>query len=536
MSASIKSFIILVLFLPTVVLFSQGQDPPQKRILEKVSVTNVEVPVRVLYKGKPVKGLKKEDFLVFENKKRVDINGFFVKSKKIKLTGEEQVVPGGRTKPRAFVLVFSITDFNPNLEKAVDHLFANLLRPNDRLMIFANDTAVTHPDISDGRTIKQQLLTFLRKESQKARRNLIKYIHEIETYLSMHEFRVALQRRTDRPRELIAFLKKYLLTWTQYKKRYLTPRLDRFYYFSRYLEGVKAEKWVLNFYQFDLFPNIKMNSQTMDAIRDISTQLINSSSAALHSLGRMILNLINRITMEMSINKNVPVEEISKMFYKVDATFHSFFIRGINRVGMNDLEFKEVASDIETTLKQITDVTGGRNITSNDLVSSIDIVSEVEDTYYLLTYRPAVPEKAGQLKIRLKNKKYKAYYDNNFRADWIANYMEKLDEKIKVPAIKIKDFSFESNILVFTIDGYLMKEPAVEKPKIGKLQVRIRLTDKDNKPLFDESKVLAAQKSEMKISLPTFKRIKKGEYNFLIDALDLVTGKKANIHQNIIVE
>ena len=207
---------LLTLLVPAGALYSQDREPTKDRIVEKVSVTNVEVPVRVLYKGKPVKGLKKEDFIVFENKKRVDINGFFIKSKKITLTGKEQVtVPGQKAKPRAFVLVFSITDFNPNLEKAVDHLFANVLRSNDRLMIFANDTVVTHPDISDGRTIKQQLLTYLREESRKARRVLIKYIHEIETFLNMHEFRVNLQRRTDRPRALIAFLKKYLLTWTQ---------------------------------------------------------------------------------------------------------------------------------------------------------------------------------------------------------------------------------------------------------------------------------------------------------------------------------
>jgi VWFA-related protein len=527
-------FFALIFTLPSL---AQDPDPTQDRIVEKVTVTNVEVPVRVLYKGKPVAGLSKDDFIIYENKKQMAINGFFVKQKKISVTGKDQVLtPGKEPRPRAFVLVFSITDFNDNLVKAVDHLFANVLRPNDRLMIFANDVVVTHPNISDGATIKQQLLGHLRTESMKARRRLIKYIHEIETYLNMHEFRVALQRRTDLPRELISFLRKYLLTWNQYKKRYLTPRIDRFYYFSRYLENLNAEKWVFNFYQFDLFPQIRFSSTTMDAIREISSQLLNSSEAGQHSIGRMILNLINQITIDLNVNKGVPTEEISKLFHKVDATFHSFFIRGINRLAMNDFEFNEVASQIEDTLKEITDVTGGRNITSNDLVKSIDTVSELSDTYYLLTYVPADPNKAGKLKIKVKNKKYKTYYDDNFRADWIAGYLKKLEKNLDIPEIKIRDFSFKQKILVFTIAGYLMKEPEAEKAKTGRLQVRIRVTDKENKPLFDEVKALSAQKAKMKITLETFKHIKKGEYNFLIDAVDLITGRKTNFHQNIIIQ
>lgn len=48
-------------------------------IKKKVIVTNVEVPVRVLYKGRPVTNLTKEDFIIYENRKKVEVNGFFIK-------------------------------------------------------------------------------------------------------------------------------------------------------------------------------------------------------------------------------------------------------------------------------------------------------------------------------------------------------------------------------------------------------------------------------------------------------------------------
>jgi hypothetical protein len=539
-----KSVLLIILFSCAALPAPRGQEPAQnkqeieyKPIIEKVTVTNIEVPVRVLYKKKPVTNLSKDDFMVYENNKRMEINGFFLKRKKIKSTVSSEVtLKEASPLPRTFVLVFSITDFNQHIKRAVEHLFENIFRPNDRLLIFANDKTIRYANLKNKDEIKRQLLTDLKEESYKVRRRLISYINKVETYLNMHDFRRRFHIRRDlRPERLISFLKKYLLTWNDYKKKYLTPPVDRFYYFSRYLEEVKTEKWVFNFYQFDLFPKINLDSQTMNKIREISTQLINSREAGAHSMGRLINTLLNKLLVDLNVNSGFPTEDISKLFYKVDAAFHSFFIKNTERISMSDLEYEEVASDIEKTLKEITDITGGQNITSNNLVQSIDTVSESEDIYYILTYVPQDPEKAGKLKIKVKNKKYRVLYDDNFRADYINEYIQRLEEKIKVPEIKIENFSFQGKVLVFTIKDYLMKETGSNP--VGRMKVRIRLTNSDEAlMLYDQEKICIAKKNEMKVSLGAFKRIARGEYHFFIDATDLFTGKKANTHHNIVVK
>jgi len=48
-----------------------------------VTVTAVEVPVRVLYKGQPVKDLTKEDFEIYENGIKQNITVFEAVSRKI---------------------------------------------------------------------------------------------------------------------------------------------------------------------------------------------------------------------------------------------------------------------------------------------------------------------------------------------------------------------------------------------------------------------------------------------------------------------
>jgi hypothetical protein len=544
-----KIFLIIIWFAfissPFLILAHPGQSAQEqehKPIVEEVTVTNVEVPVRVLYKGEPVTDLTKEDFTIYENKKKMEINGFFLKRKKIKVTGTTETIQESKpVKPRTFVLVFSITNFNEYLVKAVDHLFENVLRSNDRLLLLANDKTLEFPNLEKKEEIKRQLMTELREQSQSARVRLLKYINQVETYLNMDEFKQAIgvsgdssqgAGRKDRLQPLVGFLERYLVTWNDYRNKYLTPRLDRFYNFSRYLEGLKGDKWVLNFYQFDLFPKIRMTSQIMDRLRVMASALIESERAGDNAIGKRLNTFLNQLLVELNVNKTFPLEEVSKLFYKVDATFHSFFIKSLVISGSDDLEYQEVASDIERTLKEITDITGGQNITSNDLVKSIETVSELEDVYYILTYEPQDPKKAGKLKIKANNRKYEVLYDDNFRSDYINEYFKKLAEQFQIPEIKIEDFSFRGKILAFTVKNYLMKKEGDNN--IGRMKIRIKLTNSDNDTvLFDQAKFLTAQKTEMKISLDVFKTIPGGEYNFIIDAVDMFTGKEENFHQKV---
>ena len=197
------------------------------------------------------------------------------------------------------------------------------------------------------------------------------------------------------------------------------------------------------------------------------------------------------------------------------------------------MEYRHVSSNVERVLKQITDLTGGDNITSNDLVSSLQTVSKREDVYYMLTYAPKNLKNAGRIKVKVNNKKYKVYYDDNFHADYINEYLAKLEEKIKTPDVKVEGFSFKRKILAFAVKDYLMRN--IEGKTFGQMEVRIRLIQ-GGQSLFDQKKMLRAQKDVMKISLPMFKNIKKGTYDFMIDVKDMMTGKESNLSQNVVVK
>jgi hypothetical protein len=399
--------------------------------------------------------------------------------------------------------------------------------------------------------IKEQTIDDLKKESKIARMRLLQYLNLVDTYLKASDLKTMIRLMlsggggsmnigaSEDPvkraaRTLVTLLQKYARTWNQYKKQYLVPRVEQFYYFARYLEKLKTEKFVLNFYQFEFYPKLRFSSDIMQGIRQVSNVLSNTNDGVLVAQGHMINNLTNQLQSDYDLNKGFPNEEICKLFCKVDATFHSFFIKAQSPAVLEDFDYRTLSSDLENVLKGITDITGGKNITSNDLVNSLDIVTEVEDVYYILTYAPQDPQKAGKLKIKVNNKKYKVLYDNNFRADYIDDYFKRLGKKLEIPEIKIEDFSFDRKILAFAVTDFLMrKKKEQDKQPVGMLKIRIRLVNRDNVSLFDQEKVLTAQKDQMKISLGAFKKIKRGEYDFLIDAVDMFTGKQDNFHRKV---
>mgnify|MGYP006269421229 CR=1 FL=1 len=71
--------IFVLLGASAVLSASPAQDKPG----QTVTVTAVEVPVRVLLKGEPVKGLTKADFEVYENGVLQEITGFEAISRRI---------------------------------------------------------------------------------------------------------------------------------------------------------------------------------------------------------------------------------------------------------------------------------------------------------------------------------------------------------------------------------------------------------------------------------------------------------------------
>ena len=515
--------ILLIIFSLSIQSFSQEDEITTT---ETVSVVNVEVPVRVFFKGKIVDKLKKSDFKLYEGGEEQEINGFYIKRKKIRVLQEPATnkKDASDAKSRYIVLVFRITKFNKQLEKGIAHLFNNLLTKNDQLMVFVNNKSLFFKNLSNKQITRQILTKTLEDESKSARIRLIKYLKKVEDELSLSRIKSLLERGDYHlADEIVRFLQKYLLIWKDYSRNYLEPSIDSYYYFSRHLEKIHKEKWVLNFYQIEMFPKLSITGQLMEEIRDLIGALQSSFRPEDNVKAKTINALLRDIDSALYTTKDFPGDEISKLFYKVDATFHSILIFVNHNLLHQDLQYKRISTEIETSLREITKKTGGSLQATGNLEKAIGNIEEKEDVYYMLTYSPGNPEKVGKIKVEVKETKYRIIYDDQMRADYISSYLRR--KKLETPDIYIKSMNFKNNALSFVIENLQRKEQ--NKKNIGHIRVGIRIQNPRNETCYNKTNTISTQKESFSISV-NFPWMKKGRYDIILQVTDILSGKSAS--------
>jgi hypothetical protein len=115
----------------------------QNKLQEEVTVLAVEVPVRVLQKGRAVRNLTREDFEIFENGIKQEITAFEVVSRKIstprEVSTEELKIP---PKKRLFLLIFNIFDYTKNVGDGIDCFFEKIFDEAKTLNLIKEETNV----------------------------------------------------------------------------------------------------------------------------------------------------------------------------------------------------------------------------------------------------------------------------------------------------------------------------------------------------------------------------------------------------------
>ena len=488
----------------------------EKKIREDVIVVNIEIPVRVMFHGKPVDNLKKSDFRLFENGKEQKINGFYMVRKKIKgqrfdLSSDISKV----YKPRYFVLAFRIYSVTKSLTDSLKYFIKKILRPDDRLLVFINDKTLFFKSVKHKSVLIGIILKYMKPESLKAKFRFEKAYQKIRSDLMRARNLSNIgggDSRGERPMSLMQlkrFVENYSQLLKEYRRRFLTPDIGAYYNFARYLEKIDIEKWVITFYQFEKFPTIK-----------ISGRLRREIGSAVDSIDRMV-----------EMVDEFPSKEIAKIFYKVNATFHTLFFSTYEDINSRDMELKTISTDLENSFREITKRTGGELVISNELDISLKKIVEKEDVFYMLTYSPDGSGKPGKIKVKTDNPNYKVFYDDNIRADYIADYLKKRESEI--PLIKFERIGFTGKKLSLKIRDMMQRK--IDGKLCGRVKIHIIIKDSKGNNLFDKSNILKTINKEININIG-FGWMKSGKYDFVIDVFDLYSGRSAFEYKSVEVD
>ena len=371
----LRIFLMVVFILPVPVLVGEPQQSEQERIVERVEVTNAVVAARVFYKDKPVKGLKKEDFKLFENGKEKDIRVFFQRTQKVSPTDD---VPGaaGSKKPRLFLLTFNVGDHRIDMQKAVEPFFNNILRTGDRLIVLSNSFFLNDRVVFDPQKEKQKVNHILQVEKIKAHWRYTHMEEAVAAYVGeMKDLMEATEGRAwESARDI--FITSLLNLLRATKKSFMKLDSEQFVRLARYLKKQDIEKWVFNFYQLNHFISIKPGSR-FDGFLSGSQKYF-------------------ELMDELNIPTEVGAKNISQFFLNSGAAFHTILM-GTEykkfKIAGGSFAYSPLAIDTESILRSVTESTGGALIKSNKSDRFFKKMAKTEDVYYSLAY---VPDEADE--------------------------------------------------------------------------------------------------------------------------------------------
>jgi hypothetical protein len=490
---------------------------------ERINESPVKkLKVRVFAEKKPVSHLKKEDFILYEDKVLQTIDNVIISKGKIK--GVLQPAPSSR----CFVLLFDISDYSSQLQNGLTTFFNHFPQANDQLLIAANDQTLFFNNLSDKKKTLSAIRQFLSEQSSQTKQRMFADLNAIENLMNL--IRARSSRETERHGQgavhlhyymkYIKFsIEQYITALQDYKKKYLVPDISKYYYLLTPLEKINQEKWVIRFYRMPEIPklsgkNRRMIKKLVDDLRDSDWKDENYYSELFTKMLGQIDNLFNHAD-------DFPVEAMSRLFYKLGAVFHAVTLNtGSDKVS-HDHKHRELLVDIENYWREIARRTGG---IEGPVETAADTIRSTEDVYYTLTYTPKNPGKHGEFNVEVKDKNYKVYFEDAFATVDFSQYL-KTGKDSQSPAVRLKNVTFKNKRLALTITGFLVQK--TNKEKAGRIAARIYIIDnRENKILFHQGKTMLPQKYTVNISL-SFQWLKKGSYEIGIHVNDLLTGKNA---------
>jgi hypothetical protein len=487
------------------------QDKPR----ESVTVTAVEVPVRVFDKNGFITGLTKDDFEIFENGLKQEITGFESISRTIApvpVTLPEAIPQAPRK--RNFLLIFNVFDYTDQVGEAIDYFFKNVYSTNDRILVIVEEKIL---DIEKGESVEATVSRL--KETLKAFKKISRY--EISrAFLDLDRKAGSLfNEGAGETTSIAEFYAYYKMVWENYRKRLLDVDMDLYRTVVRNFDRLDGDKWAICFQQRDLFPRLKNLGRLDQKINEVT----DASGTGEGGQSRTVLSAQMQLEQSFDIAKNFPAEKLRTLFTEANITFHVLIMKSLYPGDFSqDFELKDVRADYEDVLRRISRATGGLTIFSNRALDTLKAAAAKEDMYYLLVYQPKdkTPRKEREISVKVHRK----------GADVVA--LKKFVGQ-KPLAISITGFGLEGKRVSFDIGNCGRLEQGGRNT--GKVLAKVALFDDQSAKVFNEMKSLDLIADSIHLSL-NFEKLAPGAYFLIIEAADLVTGDKDVFSRAVVFE
>jgi VWFA-related protein len=495
-----------------------AQDRPQ----EQVTVTAVEIPVRVLLNGEPVKGLTKDDFDVYEDGVRQSITGFEIISRRISAPAAEPAQPEApQSRKRVFLLVLNIFDYTDPVGNAIDYLYKEVFKPGDQVLVVI-ESRIQNADrqgtaeqaagalkeslkqfksVSTGRTIK--VFQDLRYEADR----LIGALQGTEL-------------EPDTWQALFLFFDNYRFALQEYSNQYLKVDLKFYENLVKRIQGLEGERWAIFLQQREMFPMIRDLSRLDVLIRSFLADQVDPEKQV---QARLVQTAWDQLKTDMALSGAVAPEELRDVFMRGGMTFHLILMSSQQTLDDEDLSLKEVGQDYEEGLRQISRATGGLLEFNNRPLVALRQAAEREDYHYVLVYQAKNndPNAKRELKVKVRREGVEVISLKNY-----------LPAAAPLPPPLVSEFKAENGMISFKISRCRMT--GGRNRNQGQAEVQITILDARGTSVFEEKKTIGMDKKEKTIRI-NLSGGPSGEYEVVIRVVDLLTNQSASLSGKLII-
>ncbi|MFW6140846.1 MAG: VWA domain-containing protein [Acidobacteriota bacterium] len=371
-------------FLPTNPSF------PQEEHVERV--VSIEVPVRVYKKGRFVRDLSIQDFMLLEDGKPQRIDAVYLIKKKT-IEREEKHEEAVKTREpeiasRNFVLVFETRHYLPKLDQVLDYFFNKVMLPGDTLKVYTPVRAYTIKEeafkVLPKQKIADQLKAKLRKDIVRGASDYRAFYEQIRTIV-------------------------YTEGFENLKNRMCMDILRR----MKALQQVNASKLI------ELAENLKQTEGQKHMFLFFQKQ----SLPILESL-----EVGDRLELLGGIPNHV--EEIKRAFSDASISGHFVFITkkpsdelDITRMfnyADQEIKMEDSSGEIFGAFNDLAKATGGLTESSANVAVAFQKTVEATENYYLVYYTPKdykADNKFHKIEIRIRGGGYRITHRAGYMAD-----------------------------------------------------------------------------------------------------------------------
>ena len=375
----------------------------QERIHKRVEVIYQEILVRVFDGGKPVPGLRAEDFVLHEEGQPVKVAYCRELRRSLARPEVDAGVTVAKPKPRLFLFMLWFNEESREWPSAWKYFLENVYRSGDRIVLSDGKRVI---DVSSPEREGEKIEKFfaaMTEELKRKRLEKMRLVNELqrnagEFYDDLVFFPYDPDDRGARASLEMSLLERFKMGYLSALNEY---RLERLKGYPAWLErlaaalkAVEAEKWALLFLQNERLPLLHRDSRLL---RD---------APMLQETITELKRFMNETEKQVKLGSDVTsyLRDLRPLFVGANATYHVFLSDAVGEtLGDEHLQWQPVFSSWEGAFRQISADTGGRVSDTTRLGEALRQAAEKEDVYYVLTFKPVAGiERKRQLRVGVR--------------------------------------------------------------------------------------------------------------------------------------